>query len=220
MGKKNRRNENAVDISLERGQVSALMVGSVLTLGVVFLVGVGFGRKLVTQEAGPPVVPSGGLVRAPMESPKLTFHETLTGDKHPDEPVVVAAAPEPRKQPGPEAAGQISKKLATAALKATAKPAKKREAAPAPAAVAAPKDAADKRYSVQVASSQDAKDTAALVDKLKDAGYDARVVTAQIPGRGQWYRVWVGNYDNRDDAAMKQAELRVATNMAGFVVVN
>ena len=36
---------------------------------------------------------------------------------------------------------------------------------------------------------------------------DGRVVQADIPGKGRWYRVWVGNYATREEAEAERAEM-------------
>ncbi|MGC4001088.1 MAG: SPOR domain-containing protein [Anaeromyxobacter sp.] len=38
-------------------------------------------------------------------------------------------------------------------------------------------------------------------------GLDGRVVAADVPGKGRWYRVWVGSFATRAEAEAKRAEL-------------
>ena len=53
---------------------------------------------------------------------------------------------------------------------------------------------------VQVASTKDADSADALVEKLKQLGYAAFSIKAEIPNKGTWYRVRVGPYETRSDA--------------------
>lgn len=221
----NRRTQDTVEISLERGQVTTLVVGSVLGLGAAFLLGVGFGRRASAEPAPAVATPNAAATvvaeakpAAPetVEPPPLTFHDALTGRKI--EARVETPAPtkvaEAKPAPKPEAAPAKAEPAAPA-KKAPEK--KVAEAAPAPAKAAetAPDTSG---YSVQVASSRDRDDTERLAKKLEAAGYPARVVPADIPGKGRWYRVRVGDYGSRQDAAMKQAEIKLALNLAGIVV--
>jgi cell division protein FtsN len=43
---------------------------------------------------------------------------------------------------------------------------------------------------------------------LKAAGVEARVVKAQVPGKGTWYRVHAGRFTSQADADRYRQELR------------
>ena len=65
---RNRRHtSDTVDVSLERGQVATLVVGSVLALGAVFLLGVGMGKRL---SAAPEPHPHAVAAAAPPRRPR------------------------------------------------------------------------------------------------------------------------------------------------------
>jgi DedD protein len=237
-----RQSGDTVEIALEKGQVTTVLVGSVVALGVVFLLGVAFGSRLaVAEEPG-----EGATQIASAEpagaGPELTFHDALTSRRAtrsaPAEPEVRAAA-EPAAQaataaavpaataapaaeapaaapeaPAPEAAPPAPEAVARAATQA----AREATTAAAAPAEARPEPAKGPVFTVQVASSRDEKDTERLADRLKAAGLDARVVAADIEGRGRWYRVRVGRYETRDEAMRKQARIQLDQGLSGLVV--
>lgn len=57
------------------------------------------------------------------------------------------------------------------------------------------------RFTVQVASYRDRKDAEVLAQKLARKGYQAFVTGAELPGKGKWYRVRVGRFGTRKEAA-------------------
>lgn len=63
-----------------------------------------------------------------------------------------------------------------------------------------------KTLTIQLSSLRDIEAADALVAKLKQQGYRAYRTTARIAGRGVWYRVRVGYYENKTEAEpiMKQ----------------
>jgi cell division septation protein DedD len=56
-------------------------------------------------------------------------------------------------------------------------------------------------FTVQVASYRDRKDAEELAQRLTRKGYQAFVAEAEIPGKGKWYRVRVGRFGTRKEAA-------------------
>ncbi|HKQ32622.1 MAG TPA: SPOR domain-containing protein [Thermodesulfobacteriota bacterium] len=56
-------------------------------------------------------------------------------------------------------------------------------------------------FTVQVASYRDRKDAEELEQRLARKGYQAFVAEAVIPGKGKWYRVRVGRFGTRKEAA-------------------
>ena len=56
-------------------------------------------------------------------------------------------------------------------------------------------------FTVQVASSREKEDADGMAARLRKKGYDAFVVPAEIPGKGKWYRVRVGVFPTKEEAA-------------------
>ncbi len=57
------------------------------------------------------------------------------------------------------------------------------------------------KYTVQVASYREKRDARELADRLMRKGYQAFVAEAEVPGKGTWYRVRVGRFGTRKEAA-------------------
>lgn len=57
------------------------------------------------------------------------------------------------------------------------------------------------KFTVQVASYREMGDARELADKLTRKGYQAFVAEAEVPGKGTWYRVRVGRFGTRKEAA-------------------
>lgn len=132
-----------------------------------------------------------------------------------------ASAPAPVAVPAPAAASgaadtkqhfvfykELTEKSDGAVHKAPPKPAPKpKEHVQAPA-VNPPAAAAKEKYFVQAGSFQSKDDAEKLKAKLAFSGMEAGIQTADIPGKGVWYRVRLGPYAEneagRTIAALKQ----------------
>jgi cell division septation protein DedD len=184
--------------------------------------------------------PDGGEVPA-----QLSFHETLTSarppqDKLPPAPKAAGAMPsEPRGSPvaaalpppAPSPSGPVAAvALAPAAAKATSTPAdsplpKPVVAVPPPAkpGVAATSAPAPQRVApagkgawvVQVGSTQDRTEAERIAARFTTRG--ARVVAADVPGKGRWYRVRLGSFETREAADRYLRDLERGTGAKGFV---
>ncbi len=53
---------------------------------------------------------------------------------------------------------------------------------------------------IQVAATQDKTEGNQLTERLKRMGYPAYLTTAEIPGKGTWFRIRVGGYSGRSEA--------------------
>ena len=73
------------------------------------------------------------------------------------------------------------------------------------------------RLTIQVASSTNVKFADKMVAQLKEKGYPAYRVSAEITGKGTWYRVRVGRFNNRSDAVQFLDNLK-KENLKGIVV--
>ena len=65
---------------------------------------------------------------------------------------------------------------------------------------AAPLSLNNGRFTVQVASYKHRSDADILAANLRREGYPVFVVSADIPGKGRWYRVRVGTFRTRRQA--------------------
>ncbi len=71
---------------------------------------------------------------------------------------------------------------------------------------------------LQVGSFNDRAQADDRVSRLKTAGVDARIVSANIPGRGTWHRVQVGRFVSREQAAGYASQLRGRGLVQDFLV--
>lgn len=118
------------------------------------------------------------------------------------------AAPAPaatEQAPAPAAAPQAAEK---------AQPETPAQSAEAPAQSA---DAAG-NFTVQVGSFNSSSEANQRVSGLRNAGFEARSVAVELPGRGTWYRVQVGRFADRAEASKTAASLRSKGAGAGLVV--
>jgi cell division septation protein DedD len=63
-------------------------------------------------------------------------------------------------------------------------------------------------FTVQVGSYSDGAQAQERAVGLKSAGFDARVLSIQLPRRGTWYRVQAGRFGTREEAARYALQLR------------
>ena len=98
----------------------------------------------------------------------------------------------------------------------TPAPAEKKAAVSAPAKQ--PVSQGRGNFTLQVASYNDPVEAQERVARLQAAGIEARIVEAEIPRRGTWYRVQVGRFADRGEAARHGEQLRAQGAGAGFIV--
>lgn len=155
--------------------------------------------------------------------PELGYPEALTSAKKEEPFKALPKKPTPTAKPVPP---QPKKK----AIKP--KPAPKPKPQPAPAVKPAPKPqpkrppspkpenrtvAQKGRFSIQVAAVQNAQSAEQLAAKLRKQGYRAYRLRSEVAGKGVWYRVRVGAFEDRGEANRMLAKLK-ADNFSGMVV--
>ena len=78
--------------------------------------------------------------------------------------------------------------------------------------------ASDGSLTVQFASYKSAGEAQSTVSRLKAAGVDARMVKADVPGKGTWYRVQGGRFTNEAEAGKFGSEARAKGAARDFVI--
>jgi len=137
-----------------------------------------------------------------------------------------AAPPVARTPPAPPAAKlpAVSISRATAAVPAPPKPVAvvtppkpvAVAAPPKPVAVVAGAAAAPRgRFTLQLSSFPDRSEADALARRFSAQG--AYVVTSEIPGKGTWYRVRVGNYGSSQEAIAAKGSFEKQTNTIAYI---
>jgi DedD protein len=71
---------------------------------------------------------------------------------------------------------------------------------------------------IQVGSFSDQAQANDRVNRLQAANVTARMVTANIPGKGTWYRVQVGKFVSREQATAYASQLRGRGLVQDFMV--
>jgi len=241
----NRPARERFEFSLDASQVASVILGALASLGITFFLGYSLGHRVLERPPAPPPSSSARSlpdpfvaldppVRADGGEPatKFTFHEALTSARPPVEklpPPPRPAAPQAPRVPGPSAPpvspplasspparppppGPSLPMVATAAT--TAGGALASQAAPPPAAAPAPRGR-EGAFAVQVGSTTDRFEAERLAARFRSRG--SKVVTAEVPGKGRWYRVRLGSFDSREAAERYLKDLERDTGSKGFV---
>ncbi len=88
-------------------------------------------------------------------------------------------------------------------------------AKPAPAPVA---QSSTGNFTIQVGSYNNSAQAEERAGRLRSSGVEARVVRAEIPRRGTWYRVQAGRFATRDEAARFASELKARGAADSFLI--
>jgi len=196
MDAENARVRDRVELSLDGRQIASIVVGALVLLGVVFVLGLNVGRQTAVKQ----LEASRGDALAALDLPPapppardeaaLTFHDKLTKDRPPVEEQPTAAPPP---------AGSPAETLAAATAAAAPPAPEARPAArPAKADPAAEAKAGKGAFAIQVTSTPNRGEAEKLAGKLKDLS--PRVESADVPGKGRFYRVRVGSYGSKPEA--------------------
>jgi cell division septation protein DedD len=225
------------DLSLDDRQIVTLTIASLVVLGGVFMLGVVVGKKLSGAQ---PDQPSADLLgqldqrTAALNSLKeqdaaaLTFQDELT--KKAPGPVVLP----PAKAPPEKVAAAETPKVETPKVEVSAAPplpeSPKAEAiatrtndggglkeafgkAQRPPAEAV----ADGAWTVQLAAYQERAEADRFAAGLRDKGYAPYIVEVAIPNKGQWFRVRMGRFPNRDAASRYMDDFKRETSINAMV---
>jgi len=76
----------------------------------------------------------------------------------------------------------------------------------------------NKHYTIQTASLKDPKSADKLMVDLKKKGYSAYISIARVPEKGTWYRVRIGYFNSRNEAAKTLDRLK-KKKISAFVVL-
>jgi len=229
------RHSRQQGIVLSNREVVALGVGSLVVLGVVFYLGVSVGKGLAPA---PEPATSRTLEDLDRQAETalgvdLTFPETLTEEEPRPARREAPAALEPtpareeippkprerevaeREKPAPEPEQKEPPVSATRVA-----PGEKVTPALAPKAIEPAREggATAARYTVQLASFPSREEAEAFSRRVREAGLSPRIVEAEIPGKGTYFRVRVGSFDSREEATHFLEDLRRKGRFDGIVM--
>jgi cell division protein FtsN len=192
--------------------VATLRIGTgqlvFLILGVLFVsVGGGMlGGRLVAEKSGavatqrPMPAADGVDAAATVDAPPP--QPAAEAEREPEEDAVPAEAEAGVAEPPAAAEIAPPEPSETAVAVSTARPVEEPvaplEETPAPAPQAAPD--AGLQYVIQAMSTSNQDDARAARKRIIAEGFSAGVFEANLPGRGRWYRVYVGPYETEADA--------------------
>ncbi len=223
------RMKEKYDLSLDSRQLVTLLAAGIVVLGAVFTLGVLVGQKLAgapRTDRAPDLLSALDQKSAALEraraAPTLTFQEELTADggatpagKAKPEPAAKAAESKPEVAKAVEKKPEApSSKSADAGAVATRSP------APAAPAAAKPPDATavpGGAFTLQLGASQNREDAERMVSRLREKGYAPYIVSAEVPGKGTYYRVRMGSFATREAASRYLEDFRRETKTEAFV---
>ena len=140
----------------------------------------------------------------------LQFYKALKTDE-PDAAMAIPAPPQAQPEPPPDnrpnaapEAGPPHKTKAPVMAKPAAGAVK--PASPPPPK-APPRASPNGQFTIQVAAMKDGAAAERIVANLKKDGYSAYLSRIVIPGKGLWFRVRVGSYSSREQAAADMQRL-------------
>jgi DedD protein len=75
-------------------------------------------------------------------------------------------------------------------------------------------------YTLQLSASQSRAEADKFAAHLRDKGYAPFIITADVPGRGTWYRVRMGSFASKDAASRYLQDFKRETQLEAFVAAN
>jgi cell division protein FtsN len=75
------------------------------------------------------------------------------------------------------------------------------------------------RYTLQLASYPEKEAADGDVKKMKQRGYAAFIVAADVPGKGTWYRVRLGSFSNKNTAEKLQKQIVAKEGLSPIIVM-
>lgn len=215
------------------GQFFTLLVIEIFTLFFIFYLGARYGGELLGVHSPTLAVQErSGLPEVILTDPNAiaTTHD----------PEVKALAKDILKTaPSPDLKQRVEEMLKEDQVKEAATPPAELRTAPRPevplvAAIPKPEmpspspppppiiqtATTDAHYSIQVGSYPNPDEAHTFVAYWKQKGYNAYLVSADIPNKGRWYRVRLGGFDTKEDADSYLHELQSKENIEAFVSVN
>ncbi len=234
--------KDRVEVSLDNRQVFFLFFGSAVVACLIFVLGVMVGKRLEAR-ARDQVVPmkSDPLAaldqagdesdekpqpKAPPAAPKIAPKPAIAVAPKQIEPPKVEPKPallpklEPRPAEPPKAEVKLVEPKPEPKAEEKAEP-KPEKAETKPESVSAEKLAsaskAAGRYTLQLSAFQERSEADEFAKKLSGTGYKANIVAADIPGRGVWYRVRVGDFTSQKAALDAKADIERKLHIIAYV---
>ena len=220
-----------VEVSLDNKQVFFLFFGCAVVACLIFVLGVKVGKWLEARardqaaptRSDPLAALEQGADEADEPAPKPAIkpvekkpaEKPIVEAPKPEPPKPIAEAPKPPKvEPRPEPP-KVEPKPEPPKAETPRPPVE----APKPAVSAEKLAAASKpgHYTLQLSAFQDRAEADDFAKKLGPIGYKPNIVAADIPGRGVWYRVRVGDFASQKAALDAKSELERKLHIIAYV---
>jgi cell division septation protein DedD len=210
--------KDKVEISLDGRQIFFLFFGGAVVACILFVTGVLVGKRLearaLAMSPAPVEDPLAALDQLGDADEGLTYHRTL-GAHNGKRGATAAAATVASALPSSEAA-PILASISPPSVERNEPPAR-----PAPAQAVkkgeTPKVEAGARYTLQLSAFPDRADAEAFMKKVQAAGMKPFVVQTEIPGKGTFWRVRVGDYASKEAAQDAKVELERRQHLIAYV---
>jgi cell division septation protein DedD len=207
--------KDRTELSLDNRQLFALYFGGAAALAVVFMLGIVVGKRLEARarEQALPVRSDPLAALDELDQPEAPAPRSKPSAPRLPRPVGSISSARIGATPGPGPAG---KPMVAAPIKKPLSPdAAASESLAPPSTTQSAKPPA--RYTLQLSAFQDRSEAEEFGKKLNDSGYKPTIVAADIPGRGVWYRVRVGEYATSKLATDAKAELERKLHLTAYV---
>jgi cell division septation protein DedD len=235
--------KDKIEVRLDNRQVFFLFFGSALVACLLFILGVIVGKRLesrgkavapeiedplalldkvaATPRTGPeppPALPKllFGVPSSPARSAASAVKPAAPPASRPaavPAPKAVASA-EPHATPGRTAPPAAPRAEAPAPRPVVTPPKKVAAVTPAPAAADAAKGKG--RFTLQLGSFPDRAEAEAFAQRF--SAQSSYVIASEIPGKGTWYRVRVGDYASAKDAIAAKSAFEKQHSVIAYVV--
>ncbi len=227
------RFKDKIEVSLEARQVFFLFFGGAVVVCLVFVLGVMVGKRLESRERVARKAATSAQVDPLAALDELGADEQ--GEDKPDDLAFATALVKPAKAPAGEAA-------APSAAPAPAPPAAAKKEAPAEKPAEKPADKAEKpaekadkdrpadkdskkdgqsskksKFALQISSFQERAEADALLARLSAAGYKPYIVTSNVPDKGIFFRVRIGEFGSKSDAQDAKSEFEKKQHLLAYV---
>jgi DedD protein len=227
-----------IEVSLDGRQIFCLFCGGAVIASLVFVLGVMIGRRVEARThperaaataAGDPLAALDQLAAGDADGPGLAFAETLRSqsDVGPLGPVDVslgkaaaaaeaqARPPEPEVKPQPAAVEPPPPVKPEPPKKAEPPPAPKPEPKPEPKSAEVTQDKA--KFTLQLSSFQTRAEADSFAADLQKSGYSPYIVSADVEGKGTWFRVRIGQYASQEDALAAKNDFEAKQKIIAYV---
>jgi DedD protein len=233
--------KDQVELSLDGRQIFFLFFGSAVAACVIFVAGVLVGKRIEQRACTPPAVADPLAVLDQMgtgEDEGLTFHEALgrrevrgrrvepgrhvRQEGRPETATV--STPVTARAPASGAEAPAARPAVATVEGKEAKEGKKPESAgagthkpEAAMAVAVIHKPNDERYTLHISAFSEKGDAEDFLHRIQAAGYRPSLVQSEIPGRGMFYRVRVGDFTSKKAALEAKSEFERRQRLPVYV---